>query len=633
MPPADISNNVFTRDGTVDGDGFRGILTTSGGANDDLTVSQNSFTGWATGVYLNPGATDAIVSDNDFDGNFVGMSVDGPDNTTITGNEFTNNLFEGLGIGPGEASPSVTLSDNNFDTNTTHIGVYTDIAVDASANIFDGVDADAAPLTDVQVAAINALIGDAVDGGGYDGVVYLQPNTLFVVAGGSIQAAVDAAGEGDTIIVASGTFTETVTVDKALSFVGQGTDETFINPATGSGFVLAGDLGAANSVSFSGFAFTDASGSGILASYVTLGTLQVTNSLFDQNDVSGFRVLNSSSGSANTNLANVVLTDSTFLENGQPSSSSGDGDIIFYQYNGDVTLQNLTLDGGSREIGGAIGTDSAGENGIQFRSDSGSLGTVVIDNVSVAGNYEKVGIAFYNYDDIDGLTMSDVDVSATTGWGLALNFSGVGGDIDLASFSNLSYTATATIRAADDTEILAGGDGDDFLIAGSATNTLTGGLGTDTLTYALDSGGIDLSLATGTATDGSGGTDTLSGIENVIGSAFDDNLTGDSGDNILTGGDGSDTLTGGDGNDTFVIGNGDTGTDTITDFALGDILDLGDILVGVAADQIAFTEDGGNTEVRSTVDSVETTVAVIQNVGASSLGLDAEGNVTVTGGV
>lgn len=92
-------------------------------------------------------------------------------------------------------------------------------------------------------------------------------------------------------------------------------------------------------------------------------------------------------------------------------------------------------------------------------------------------------------------------------------------------------------------------------------------------------------------------------------------------------------LTGGDGNDTFVIGNGDTGTDTITDFALGDILDLGDTLVGIAADQIAFTEDGGNTEVRSTVDSVETTVAVIQNVGASSLGLDAEGNVTVTGGV
>ncbi|WP_422369115.1 beta strand repeat-containing protein [Pelagibius sp.] len=124
-----IENNVFERSGGFDS--FRGILTTSGGGNSGLTISQNSFTGWATGVFLNPGSTDAEVSGNVFDGNFVGMSVDGPDATLIAGNTFTNNGFEGLGIGPGEAQPALTLNGNTFADNGgaadgRSIGVYDD---------------------------------------------------------------------------------------------------------------------------------------------------------------------------------------------------------------------------------------------------------------------------------------------------------------------------------------------------------------------------------------------------------------------------------------------------------------------------------------------------------------------------
>ena len=46
-------------------------------ANDGLLVSDNAFSGWATGIYLNPGAADAEISGNVFTGNNVGVSIDG----------------------------------------------------------------------------------------------------------------------------------------------------------------------------------------------------------------------------------------------------------------------------------------------------------------------------------------------------------------------------------------------------------------------------------------------------------------------------------------------------------------------------------------------------------------------------
>uniref|UniRef100_UPI00262CFEA3 calcium-binding protein n=1 Tax=Novosphingobium sp. TaxID=1874826 RepID=UPI00262CFEA3 len=53
------------------------------------------------------------------------------------------------------------------------------------------------------------------------------------------------------------------------------------------------------------------------------------------------------------------------------------------------------------------------------------------------------------------------------------------------------------------------------------------------------------------------GTDTLSEIENVTGSRFNDSLTGSDSANVLSGGLGNDTLMGGDGADTLEGGDGD----------------------------------------------------------------------------
>ena len=58
------------------------------------------------------------------------------------------------------------------------------------------------------------------------------------------------------------------------------------------------------------------------------------------------------------------------------------------------------------------------------------------------------------------------------------------------------------------------------------------------------------------ATDnGYGDSDQLFGIENVVGTDFDDSLTGDGEINVLDGGLGADTMTGGDGSDSYVVDN------------------------------------------------------------------------------
>lgn len=98
--------------------------------------------------------------------------------------------------------------------------------------------------------------------------------------------------------------------------------------------------------------------------------------------------------------------------------------------------------------------------------------------------------------------------------------------------------------------ILNGGAGNDTLLGGIGSDTLIGGSGTDTASYAGAGSTVTVSLALTTAQNTVGaGTDTLSSIENLTGSDWNDTLTGDSNSNTLIGGLGNDTLTGNDGND------------------------------------------------------------------------------------
>ncbi|MGY3299526.1 VCBS repeat-containing protein [Pseudomonas sp. TE6288] len=175
---------------------------------------------------------------------------------------------------------------------------------------------------------------------------------------------------------------------------------------------------------------------------------------------------------------------------------------------------------------------------------------------------------------------------------------------------------------------LYGGDGDDLLIGGPGNDLLDGGAGNDTASYAKATAGVAVDLGhVGQQNTVGAGLDTLSGIENLIGSDYNDTLTGNDGDNllnggvgndvlkggagndILIGGPGNDTLTGGSGNDSFVWQKGETGHDTVTDFTPGsDRLDLSQLLQGENAtsasldDYLHFKISGTGTNVVSTIE-------------------------------
>jgi Ca2+-binding RTX toxin-like protein len=134
--------------------------------------------------------------------------------------------------------------------------------------------------------------------------------------------------------------------------------------------------------------------------------------------------------------------------------------------------------------------------------------------------------------------------------------------------------------------VINGNSGDDTIFAGGGNDTVSGGTGFDTLDFSASVRGLTIDASQGTAIGFN--TASFSSIERIVGSSFDDNYKGGSADDMFIGGDGNDTirglggadkLTGGAGNDTFVYLKKDVGAiDHITDFAVGDKLDLHDFL-------------------------------------------------------
>ncbi|HEV7256527.1 MAG TPA: hypothetical protein VGN82_01975 [Bosea sp. (in: a-proteobacteria)] len=98
-------------------------------------------------------------------------------------------------------------------------------------------------------------------------------------------------------------------------------------------------------------------------------------------------------------------------------------------------------------------------------------------------------------------------------------------------------------------DFLLGGDGNDTLVGGEGNDLLDGGEGIDTADYSAETTGVTVDLPTGKATSEDIGTDTLQGIENVVGGA---------GNDVLIGNDLANVLNGGAGNDRIVVGAGDT---------------------------------------------------------------------------
>lgn len=151
------------------------------------------------------------------------------------------------------------------------------------------------------------------------------------------------------------------------------------------------------------------------------------------------------------------------------------------------------------------------------------------------------------------------------------------------------YTTAAEDPSDDDEPVddedpvptIQGTTGDDLLIPTPVAERIMGLAGFDTVDFSNATVPVDVDLVSGTALGGIAQGDTLSEIEGLIGSAFDDTLRGDNLDNRLYGGAGDDWFLTGTGADTV---EGGDGFDTVS---------YSDSSVGVTVNLMAATSAFG----------------------------------------
>ena len=233
---------------------------------------------------------------------------------------------------------------------------------------------------------------------------------------------------------------------------------------------------------------------------------------------------------------------------------TGDGDAE--TLNGGDGVDELNGGGGGDTLNGGAGDDTlngdAGDDTL-----NGGLGSDQLN-----GGTHTTG---------DTVTYSDREAAVD------LSLDGQANDGEANENDNLAAIENLTGSAHNDT------------IAGDANaNVLNGGNGTDTVSYAFATSAVtvDLGKATGPHASGGGGSDTLTGFENLVGSPHNDTLTGNAGNNVIKGGAGDDRLAGGLGDDTL---DGEA-------HATADIVDYIAATSGVIVDLAAGTASGQGTD-------------------------------------
>jgi putative cell wall-binding protein len=149
-----ISDNVVKGSGGSPAQGA-GVINTTGGTDEEATISGNTFRDLLQGTYANPSAKFTIDS-NKFVNNTAGSANDAA--STITNNAFLNN-DEGVGLGVAGA----TVTGNSFaNQGQDHVGDYTtDSSYDLAKMIDDNHFDEDVVVTPQQDGAGPEFIKDA----------------------------------------------------------------------------------------------------------------------------------------------------------------------------------------------------------------------------------------------------------------------------------------------------------------------------------------------------------------------------------------------------------------------------------------------------------------------------------------
>jgi len=303
-----------------------------------------------------------------------------------------------------------------------------------------------------------------------------------------------------------------------------------------------------------------------------------------------------------------IATDASETVNGtsDPDILPGLGgdDVLKGRDGNDILIGgpgNNTYDGGDGSDTADYALAPAGVS-IDLIVGTGSNGYGGTDNFNVLDFF---GDPVINVENIAGSAFNDVLTgndknNVLTGRGGNNTLNG-GGGIDTADYTAapsgivMSLTAGGGSNGYGGTDTLIGienligsaagdtltGDGNDNTLAGlGGNNILDGAAGSDTVDYSSSPTAVSVNLLAGTASNGYGGTDTLTNIENINGSQFNDTLTGDAADNIIRGGSGNDIIFGGGGNDTLI----DLFGDSVLDGGEGNDILIGTDPLGISVD-------------------------------------------------
>ncbi len=237
----------------------------------------------------------------------------------------------------------------------------------------------------------------------------------------------------------------------------------------------------------------------------------------------------------NVNLATGVVTD-----------GQGGTDTVLNIENVRGTRFDdiLTGDPGDNVLEGRAGNDTL-DGGAQRIIVGNSLREIW----SVTGNHSS------GYDTV---LFSDATAGVAVMLGAdGTNGTATGGGIGTDVLINIEYIIGSAygdvIHGSDRAvnEIFRGGAGDDTIQGGSGTGV---DLGFNYVDYRFSDGAVTVNLVTGVAT-GAAGTDSLSGMNAILGGSFNDLLIGDTGDNHFDAGGGDDTIDGGAGWDILAYTN------------------------------------------------------------------------------
>lgn len=572
--PADGTGNAAAN--TITGNSANNILSGLGG-NDTYFVQNTGdsvIEGAGGGIDTVHSSVNFTISDDDVEN----LTLSGSSSINATGNASNNILTGNTGnnILTGHAGNDTYFVQNAGDSVVEAVGEGSD-TVNSSVSFTLSDHVENLILTGANLTGTgNALANEITGGDGNDTLIGLGGGDTLNGGGGTGDTASYAASGAGVVVVLSGAAGVGGDADgDILTNIENLVGSAHIDTLTGDGGAnrIDGGAGADVMIGLGGNdtyivdeatdTVTEAGGGGTdtvqsSANYVL--SANVENLILTGAAITGVGNAENNviTGNANVNnLSGLAGNDTYFVQNSADTvvEAAGGGidtvnSSVTYTIS-DVDVENLTLTGSGNinGTGNASGNTLTGNSGINILAGGGgddiyvvqNTGDSVLENATEGTDTVQSSVTF---------TISDADVEHLT----------------LTGSANINATGNASDN------MLTGNSGDNMLIGLGGADAIDGAGGTgDTASYAASGAGVNIGLSGAAGVGGDAQDDTLTNIENLIGSAHIDALTGDGNANRIDGGAAADNMAGLGGDDTYVVDNiGDVvteaaggGTDTV----------------------------------------------------------------------